>query len=122
MGRRSPRRPPSRHDPREPALRCFDLTIARQRLGTFPQTAERGRAAGRGDRRHEPLALAVLLHLQVHAGKPHDRSLEGAAVLSPLVEALADPLDLGHEITTDLRSEEHTSELQSPMYLVCRLL
>src|SRR5437762_10632214 len=23
---------------------------------------------------------------------------------------------------TDLRSEEHTSELQSPMYLVCRLL
>src|SRR5437879_9074098 len=24
--------------------------------------------------------------------------------------------------TLDLRSEEHTSELQSPMYLVCRLL
>src|SRR5437879_11382632 len=24
--------------------------------------------------------------------------------------------------TTDPRSEEHTSELQSPMYLVCRLL
>src|SRR5437762_7790977 len=24
--------------------------------------------------------------------------------------------------TTDKRSEEHTSELQSPMYLVCRLL
>src|SRR5437764_3176491 len=26
----------------------------------------------------------------------------------------------GHSVTT--RSEEHTSELQSPMYLVCRLL
>src|SRR5437764_10618072 len=25
-------------------------------------------------------------------------------------------------IARDLRSEEHTSELQSPMYLVCRLL
>src|SRR5437762_7023793 len=25
-------------------------------------------------------------------------------------------------ITVNLRSEEHTSELQSPMYLVCRLL
>src|SRR5437763_5128717 len=24
--------------------------------------------------------------------------------------------------TVDIRSEEHTSELQSPMYLVCRLL
>src|SRR5437762_10790694 len=30
----------------------------------------------------------------------------------------------GVELTmeTDFRSEEHTSELQSPMYLVCRLL
>src|ERR1017187_4759409 len=27
----------------------------------------------------------------------------------------------GKLITPDLRSEEHTSELQSPMYLVCRL-
>src|SRR5437762_9757673 len=27
-----------------------------------------------------------------------------------------------HEDASDLRSEEHTSELQSPMYLVCRLL
>src|ERR1017187_10592677 len=26
------------------------------------------------------------------------------------------------DATTQLRSEEHTSELQSPMYLVCRLL
>src|SRR5436189_3463857 len=31
---------------------------------------------------------------------------------------LQHPLEGGH----DLRSEEHTSELQSPMYLVCRLL
>src|SRR5437879_8128120 len=30
--------------------------------------------------------------------------------------------DLRHGLADDLRSEEHTSELQSPMYLVCRLL
>src|SRR5437762_12285704 len=28
----------------------------------------------------------------------------------------------GHDFTFVRRSEEHTSELQSPMYLVCRLL
>src|SRR5437762_10746343 len=31
------------------------------------------------------------------------------------------PFDVTHPVTTP-RSEEHTSELQSPMYLVCRLL
>src|SRR3712207_7658019 len=29
---------------------------------------------------------------------------------------------LGHRLGLDLRSEEHTSELQSRQYLVCRLL
>src|SRR5437764_7060112 len=29
---------------------------------------------------------------------------------------------LGHKTNNYARSEEHTSELQSPMYLVCRLL
>src|SRR3989304_7211643 len=28
----------------------------------------------------------------------------------------------GHEVELDLRSEEHTSELQSRLHLVCRLL
>src|SRR5437879_3620449 len=28
----------------------------------------------------------------------------------------------GHQLRRQRRSEEHTSELQSPMYLVCRLL
>src|SRR5436189_1069278 len=35
--------------------------------------------------------------------------------------ALRPRRDLG-QIDVDVRSEEHTSELQSPMYLVCRLL
>src|SRR3712207_7044767 len=30
--------------------------------------------------------------------------------------------DFGHRIAGDVRSEEHTSELQSRQYLVCRLL
>src|SRR5436189_4825220 len=32
------------------------------------------------------------------------------------------PIRVGMSKATDKRSEEHTSELQSPMYLVCRLL
>src|SRR2546425_5471867 len=40
-----------------------------------------------------------------------------AARAGPAAEATPDPAVLGH-----LRSEEHTSELQSLAYLVCRLL
>src|SRR5437764_4902681 len=32
------------------------------------------------------------------------------------------PDQLSNMVVSGLRSEEHTSELQSPMYLVCRLL
>src|SRR5437763_11417114 len=39
-----------------------------------------------------------------------NRSMDGAAI------------DVQSAITQASRSEEHTSELQSPMYLVCRLL
>src|SRR5437879_9874076 len=41
------------------------------------------------------------------------------AMVLVLAPALAQALALSR---TELRSEEHTSELQSPMYLVCRLL
>src|SRR5436189_4735382 len=34
----------------------------------------------------------------------------------------SDPLDAREVMIEAMRSEEHTSELQSPMYLVCRLL
>src|SRR3712207_8592896 len=45
-------------------------------------------------------------------------------------DALADALEVGHEVLIEraaaeggaVRSEEHTSELQSRQYLVCRLL
>src|SRR5437764_8918947 len=51
--------------------------------------------------------------------------LPGRASYHPVLQAetLEQP-DIGgaHETRSTDRSEEHTSELQSPMYLVCRLL
>src|SRR5437763_5542700 len=46
---------------------------------------------------------------------PDHRAGSPAAVL----RAMREP---PHPSSADVRSEEHTSELQSPMYLVCRLL
>src|SRR5437879_10067028 len=48
----------------------------------------------------------------------------GKASCSALPQRLAQLLgERGeHDVEADARSEEHTSELQSPMYLVCRLL
>src|SRR3712207_7468665 len=42
--------------------------------------------------------------------------------LGDLVEAVELSLDPGDRLLDVLRSEEHTSELQSRQYLVCRLL
>src|SRR5258708_30274685 len=52
---------------------------------------------------------------------------ESGERLIPLVPAYVDVIDLGHarivvDWPLDYRSEEHTSELQSPDHLVCRLL
>src|SRR5437762_8184236 len=53
-------------------------------------------------------------------------ALPSRALLAGGTEALAcgaQTLDAQlHLVAVDERSEEHTSELQSPMYLVCRLL
>src|SRR5437879_8597417 len=40
----------------------------------------------------------------------------------PLSNVGSDTVGFGHAAVPVKRSEEHTSELQSPMYLVCRLL
>src|SRR2546422_11744670 len=55
-----------------------------------------------------PILGKVLRHLVASLGEPHD--------LEQLRGALRDPFLLL------LRSEEHTSELQSRLHLVCRLL
>src|SRR3712207_8570400 len=56
-----------------------------------------------------------------------DRVRPGRAALPPLRDAAAQdrPRRAGDDVLPDLpaaRSEEHTSELQSRQYLVCRLL
>src|SRR3712207_7867180 len=64
-----------------------------------------------------------ILSSQIDRG---DGSTSAALVLSvpsPEFEKALDELrGMGKEVTTDTRSEEHTSELQSRQYLVCRLL
>src|SRR5436189_1213416 len=69
--------------------------------------------------------------LSLHDALPilqHGRDARGlarrAARARRLVTALAArlPIRRGGEWVGEQRSEEHTSELQSPMYLVCRLL
>src|ERR1017187_3787045 len=56
------------------------------------------------------------LHLAAARMQVHVRRQQQPARSQHRIEDL-------HELAADLvRSEEHTSELQSPMYLVCRLL
>src|SRR5437879_9427958 len=45
----------------------------------------------------------------------------GSVVDSDCMQLETDALIRGERSGSDPRSEEHTSELQSPMYLVCRL-
>src|ERR1017187_8965784 len=60
-----------------------------------------------------PLSLPLDL-LLIFTANPEDYTARGK-IITPLKDRI------GSEIRTH-RSEEHTSELQSPMYLVCRLL
>src|SRR5437879_6815106 len=48
--------------------------------------------------------------------------LVGALLLAGVLSAPARAQETQTETWRKVRSEEHTSELQSPMYLVCRLL
>jgi len=54
-------------------------------------------------------------------GRPSKKDQEQAAVLLKM-RNLVDKQDDIIAQATDEKSEEHTSELQSPMYIVCRLL
>src|SRR5437879_10240186 len=51
-----------------------------------------------------------------------DRPLGERAVADVPPRGRAEAPDLADRERREVRSEEHTSELQSPMYLVCRLL
>src|SRR5437879_8374666 len=75
-----------------------------------------------------------LYPLSLHDALPILAYLEGESLRSRLVREKQLPIEQALQITDAIadalhsvhqqavRSEEHTSELQSPMYLVCRLL
>src|SRR5436189_4266691 len=56
------------------------------------------------------------LHVAVVDEHESRRERERVGAVGPLLAPLCD------RVVASNRSEEHTSELQSPMYLVCRLL
>src|SRR3712207_9567042 len=72
---------------------------------------------------HDALPIYARREVTAHAGPPptRDRNAQDALALSRwrLYGAMEDGLRLHAD---DQRSEEHTSELQSRQYLVCRLL
>src|SRR5437764_10573281 len=72
-------------------------------------------------------ALPILLLLRARIGREDDERGSWAAVQAfrPIPDQLRQLWtirNLGDGTERLHRSEEHTSELQSPMYLVCRLL
>src|SRR5438067_1249836 len=84
------------------ARRFVDFAVLRQRLRPLPQASQAVLSGGLRDRPDEPLALLVLLELEVHPGQPHDRPLERRPTLASFVEPGADVLDVGHEIAAHL--------------------
>src|SRR3712207_7151796 len=74
--------------------------------------------------RLDPLADRGQLPARLRGGRlpgpqPHEAGDDAEVVLDPVLQLLEQP-PVGVERL--LRSEEHTSELQSRQYLVCRLL
>src|SRR5437764_1528012 len=84
--------------------------------------------AGAGGAAHLPGMAASMTELPVLGVPVETQALKGMDSLLSIVQMPAGipvgTLAIGKAgaINAGLRSEEHTSELQSPMYLVCRLL
>src|SRR5437764_2873818 len=71
---------------------------------------------------HDALPISLRAH-ELRGNRLHARSYAGNSLASPenLERSRTDFLPPQRAVNQS-RSEEHTSELQSPMYLVCRLL
>src|SRR3712207_6928816 len=70
-------------------------------------------------------SLVVALSLREVVGRGRDRQIAGVLVPPGLDLGLGEIVEEGRHafvVRGGLRSEEHTSELQSRQYLVCRLL
>src|SRR3712207_7945932 len=64
----------------------------------------------------------LLRHREAEAELAAGHAVLVAGILR-LVRVFREQVDAaGHAVTEEIRSEEHTSELQSRQYLVCRLL
>src|SRR3712207_7773401 len=71
---------------------------------------------------HRRLRPLVVVHLAAWVGDEHVEHL-GLVARGAVVEGgVGIRPDLGEDVARVERSEEHTSELQSRQYLVCRLL
>src|SRR3712207_8284850 len=62
------------------------------------------------------------LHRQLASHPARQVAADGQPQPHPLVGTVQRPLALHERLEDEGRSEEHTSELQSRQYLVCRLL
>src|ERR1017187_10588243 len=89
-----------------------------QHLGGHPRLMRKPRDCSRNQPRR-PLAPAGLLILLVE--RPDSLISERQQSPGP-VNGSGMRRRRGQDVVSQYRSEEHTSELQSPMYLVCRLL
>src|SRR5207253_7575606 len=87
------------------------LPISLGRGDRDAETGEGSRAGGDGD----------LVDRRERDARSREQTLDGREQLVG-VTALRMPCLLGQDIATVVRSEEHTSELQSRGHLVCRLL
>src|SRR5437879_13611033 len=72
-----------------------------------------------------PDLIADAVHQDAHplhvGGGDHKKRFDGAAGSRDWKNQILIHVDAKAQAFQTLRSEEHTSELQSPMYLVCRL-
>src|SRR5437879_11214076 len=93
------------------------LVEARMPLMIVGDEVYNARAVAKAVKLAELLGMPVTQARQIFASFPEAHPLW---VGSPQAARLA-PLDVSKNPDV-VRSEEHTSELQSPMYLVCRLL
>src|SRR3712207_7246415 len=101
MIRRPPRSPPF---PYAPLFRSAPRGAAVSHAGARAGAGEAGRLPA------------------VQGGDPPERAPRGARREPPAAGALALAFIPGGLVVRPARSEEHTSELQSRQYLVCRLL
>src|SRR5437879_7557377 len=106
------------------AERALPATAARcARPGSQTDGAEEGTGVSDSEEIEDRAELAIASLLRLKQVPEFMESVQVArGKVSPEDETIAMLAELARPFHLPVRSEEHTSELQSPMYLVCRLL